>query len=75
MSQTINLNLELPGDWERFKMPLALQRRLQELLDRQDRDGSLSARERKEAQALVDLSEMFTLMKLRATGNARAAAR
>jgi len=66
MAQTISLELELPSDWKRFTMPLALHRRLQELLDRQDRDGKLTTRERKEARALVDLNEMFSLMKLRA---------
>ena len=43
----------------------ALQDRLQELLDRQDRDGKLSARERKEATALTELVDMLSLMRLR----------
>ena len=45
-------------------MPDALKERLQALLDSQDRDGRLAPRERREALALVELSDMFTLMKL-----------
>jgi hypothetical protein len=38
-------------------MPPALHARLQELLDRQDRDGRLLARERREARALTELAD------------------
>lgn len=47
-------------------MPAALDARLQELLDRQDEVGSLTKTERREAQALSELAEMLTLMKLKA---------
>ena len=46
-------------------MPRGLQVRLQELLDRRDEVGKLTRRERQEANALVELAEMLTLMKLR----------
>ncbi len=58
--------LELPSNWKKFGMPRALVRRLHELLDRQDMGGRLSAQERREAQALVDLSEMLSHLKLQA---------
>lgn len=60
------LELELPKDWRRFRMPPALQDRLQDLLDHQDRDGKLSRAERREARALTKLVDMLSLMKLRA---------
>jgi hypothetical protein len=47
-------------------MPAALHARLQDLLDRQDRDGKLPARGRREALALVQLADLLTLIKLRA---------
>jgi hypothetical protein len=73
MAQSITLKLELPADWRRFRMPKALQYRLQELLDRQDRDGKLSARERREATALAELADLLALIKLRARLATRAA--
>ncbi len=65
MSQSVMIQLDLPKDWRTFRMPRGLQSRLQELLDRQDQAGKLSRRERQEANALVELAEMFSLMKLR----------
>ena len=49
-----------------LKLPPALHDRLQESLDRQDREGKLSTVERREAKALVELVDMLSLMKLRA---------
>jgi hypothetical protein len=51
-------------DWKKVRFPRALQERLQELLDRQDREGKLSARERREATALVELVDLFALMRV-----------
>jgi hypothetical protein len=65
MSQVL-LQLDLPGDWRRFRMPRALGDRLQELLDRQDDGTKLTRAERREAEALVELADMLSLMKLRA---------
>lgn len=65
MSQKVMIQLDLPKDWRTFRMPRGLQSRLQELLDRQDQTGKLTRRERQEANALVELAEMFSLMKLR----------
>jgi hypothetical protein len=69
MSQVV---LELDtGDWRKFRMPAALGNRLQQLLDRQDELGKLTRAERGEAKALVELSDMLSLMKLRAKRVAR----
>ncbi|MEX2316398.1 MAG: hypothetical protein WD669_04540 [Pirellulales bacterium] len=65
MSQVV-LKLDLPRDWRRFRLPAALDGRLQELLDRQDDHGKLTRAERREAQALTELADMLSLMKLRA---------
>ena len=66
MAQAVLVELELPKDWKRFRLPPALHDRLQELLDRQDRVGKLAAKERREAAALVELVDMLSLMRLRA---------
>lgn len=66
MSQAVMVQLDLPKDWRTFRMPRGLQARLTELLDRQDQTGRLSRRERQEANALVELVDMLSLMKLRA---------
>lgn len=70
MSQVL-VQLDLPGDLQRFRLPAALNTRLQTLLDRQDGTGKLTRGERREAEALVELAEMLSLMKLRAQRVAR----
>jgi len=63
---TVLIELDLPPDLEQFKLPSAVDERLQELLDRQDRGEILTANERKEAEGLVDLAEMLSMLSLRA---------
>ena len=66
MAQTVTIEMELPDDLARFRLPAGVQSRLQELLDRQDQGITLSAAERAEAEGLVDLAETLTLLRLRA---------
>ncbi len=73
MAHTIQLRLQAPGDLRKFRLPTGVQRRLNDLLDRQDQGKPLTAAERREAEGLVEVSEMLSLLKLRASG-ARAAA-
>jgi hypothetical protein len=73
MAHTIQLRLHAPGDLGRFRLPAGVQRRLNELLDRQDRGTPLTAAERGEAEGLVELAEMLSLLKLRASGTRAAA--
>ncbi len=68
---SVLVELELPKDWKQFQMPPALHDRLQELLDQQDREGKLSAKQRREATALTELVDMLSLMKLRARSAAK----
>jgi hypothetical protein len=65
VSRAVFVELDLPKPWRRFRLPPALDKRLRELLDRQDRDGKLAPRERQEAEALVELVDILTLMKAR----------
>jgi hypothetical protein len=71
---TVHVQIHAPGDLAKFRLPAGVQHRLTELLDRQDRGTPLSAAERKEAEGLVDLAEMLSLLKLRASRIRSAAA-
>jgi hypothetical protein len=64
--KTLTLEVDLPADLARFRLPGAVAARLQSLLDRQDSGISLTAQERDEAEGLVDLAEFLTLLRLRA---------
>ncbi len=66
MSHLVAVDLEMPDDLARFRLPAAVDARLQGLLDRQDRGQVLSAEEREEAEGLGDLAELLTLLRLRA---------
>lgn len=59
MSQHVLVELEVPTDLDRLRLPQGVNDRLQELLDRQDRGEALTAAERAEAEGLVDLSELL----------------
>jgi hypothetical protein len=65
MSQSIQFQLQLPDDLPGLHLPEGVQRRLQELLDRQDRGEPLTDEERREAEGLVDLADLLTLLRLR----------
>lgn len=66
MSHVVAIELEMPEDLGRFRLPLAVNKRLQELLDRQDQGQRLTSAERKEADGLVNLAELLSLLQLRA---------
>ena len=66
MSQMFAIQMEVPEDLARFRLPPAVDTRLQLLLDRQDSGERLTTAERKEAQGLVNLAEMLSLLRLRA---------
>jgi hypothetical protein len=65
-SVTVHLDLEVPADLARLRLPVGLDRRLQALLDKQDSGAQLTANERAEAEGLVELAELLTLLRLRA---------
>jgi len=66
MSRSVVIELEMPRDLRQFRLPRGVNRRLQELLDKQSHDGKLSRAERQEAEGLVNLAEMLSLLRLRA---------
>jgi ribosome assembly protein YihI (activator of Der GTPase) len=66
MSQAIHLDLELPGDLARFKLPAGVNERLSALLDKQDAGEELTVQERREAASLVDLADTLTYLGLKA---------
>jgi hypothetical protein len=63
---TLTLEVDLPADLARFRLPEAVAARLQTLLDRQDSGQALTTQERDEAEGLVNLTEFLTLLRLRA---------
>ncbi|HEX7379013.1 MAG TPA: hypothetical protein VF278_17965 [Pirellulales bacterium] len=65
MSQTISIELEIPDDLAGFRLPAGVDRRLSELLNRQDHGKPLTAEEREEAEGLVNLAETLSLLCLR----------
>jgi len=66
MPQRVLVELEMPADLNRFKLPPGVNERLQDLLDRQDQGIALTPAERIEAEGLVNLAEMLSLLRLRA---------
>jgi len=66
MVNSIHLEVEMPGDLARFRLPGGVQQRLQELLDKQDAGGQLTAGERREAEGLVEVADLLSLLRLRA---------
>lgn len=63
---TLTIEVDLPADLARFRLPEALAARLQILLDRQDSGQPLTEQERAEAEGLVDMADFLTLLRLRA---------
>ena len=66
MSQVVAIELEMPDDLARFRLPPGVDARLQELLDRQDGGVPLTTSEHEEAEGLVALAELLSLLRLRA---------
>ena len=64
MSQAIHLELEVPDDLARLRLPAGVQQRLTELLDKQDTGTMLTDAKRHQAEGLVDLAELLWLLRL-----------
>ncbi len=62
---TVTFEVDLPDDRSRFKLPAAVSARLTYLLNQQDAGHTLSEQERAEAEGLVNLAELLTLLKLK----------
>jgi hypothetical protein len=66
MTFFVQIEIELPDDLGRFRLPEGLQERLNTLLDKQDGGQPLSDSERREADGLVNLADLISLLRLRA---------
>ena len=73
MPKPIRFSVEMPEQLAQFRLPVSVQARLDELLDRQDRGLTLNVSERGEAEGLVDVAEFLSLLRLRAERVAGAA--
>jgi hypothetical protein len=69
----VTIELEMPDDLPRLRLPDGVNERLQALLDRQDRGQALTPAERREAEGLVSLAELLSLLRLRAERSGPAA--
>jgi len=65
MSQKVQFEIEWPDDQERLRLPKAVERRLHQLLDKQDSGQPLTDEERREAEGLADLNDLISLLRLR----------
>ena len=66
MPQNVLIQLEMPTDFVKFRLPKGVDERLQNLLNRQDQGKELTTAERLEAEGLVSLAELLSLLRLRA---------
>jgi hypothetical protein len=66
MTQPILIQLEMPADLVKFRLPKGVDKRLQDLLDRQDQGKELTTAERLEVEGLVNLAELLSFLRLRA---------
>lgn len=73
MSHAIQLEVDLPGDLARLKLPEGVNDRLSALLDKQDTKVGLTLQERKEAEGLVELAETLTYLRMKAERVAKGA--
>ncbi|MFZ1699718.1 MAG: hypothetical protein WBO10_10545 [Pyrinomonadaceae bacterium] len=65
MAQNADILIQMPISAKRIKLPKGVDDRLKLLLDRQDSGKKLTAAEKREADGLVELAEMLSLMRLR----------
>ncbi|MFO0798251.1 MAG: hypothetical protein U0804_12305 [Gemmataceae bacterium] len=62
----LTLAIDPPSDLARFRLPAGVAARLRSLLDRQDAGHPLTPDERAEAEGLVEMADLLTLLRLRA---------
>ncbi len=69
MANQVTIQLEMPASLESFTLPPCVDQRLQELLDKQGREGFLMDRERVETEGRVNLADLLSLLKMKAKSN------
>ena len=65
MTSSVRIEIEIPDDLARFRLPDGVQERLHTLLDKQDCGQPLTDAERREAEGLVNLADYLSLLRLR----------
>jgi hypothetical protein len=58
------VEIDLPDDLASLELPEGVDRRLQQLLDKQDQGVPLSGDEHSEAEGLVNLAELLSLLRI-----------
>lgn len=66
MTRRVLIEIEMPTDLDKFSLPKGVNERLQFLLDRQEQGEYLTPAERMEAEGLVNMAELLSLLRLRA---------
>lgn len=66
MTSDIRIEIAVPDDLALFRLPDGVQERLNTLLDKQGEGQLLTDSERREAEGLVDLADLLSLLRLRA---------
>jgi ATP phosphoribosyltransferase regulatory subunit HisZ len=66
MTSVVQIEIELPDDLAQFQLPEGVQERLTTLLDKQDGGELLTDSEQREAEGLVNLADLLSLLGLRA---------
>jgi hypothetical protein len=72
MTSAIQIEIEMPDDLARLRLPEGVQERLNTLLDKQDGGHPLTDSEQSEADGLVILADLLSLLRLRAIRISRA---
>jgi hypothetical protein len=66
MVSSVKIEIEIPDDLARFRLPYGVQERLHVLLAKQDSGQPLTDAEQHEAEGRVDLADLLSLLRLRA---------
>jgi hypothetical protein len=67
MSSSVKIEIEIPDDLARLRLPDGGQERLHTLLDKQDHGQPLTdSEQQREAEGLVNLADLLSLLRLRA---------
>lgn len=67
---TVDLKIEVPEDLARLHLPEGVDRRLHALLDKQGGGTPLTDDEQAEAEGLVELADLLTLLRQRVSESA-----
>jgi hypothetical protein len=61
----MTIQINLPPPFSSFRLPKGVEARLHALLDKQDSGTPLTRAERREAEGLVDIVQLLSMMRLR----------